>query len=179
MPNFASVACPLTDLTKKGVPNKINWQDHHEKAFSSLKSLLLYAPILRLPDFQRDFYLRTDASEYGIGAVLLQEHERKFPIAYASRKLNERERGYSVIEKECLAIVWAVKKFQAYLYGRTFVLETDRSLYHCQVGWQPVWSTSVTFKVRNCICGYYLNNLILYALATSFIYICKSRHFWE
>lgn len=125
VPNFASVACPLTDLTKKGVPNKINWQDHHEKAFSSLKSLLLYAPILRLPDFQRDFYLRTDASEYGIGAVLLQEHERKFPIAYASRKLNERERGYSVIEKECLAIVWAVKKFQAYLYGRTFVLETD------------------------------------------------------
>lgn len=125
VPNFASVACPLTDLTKKGVPNKINWQDHHEKAFSSLKSLLLYAPILRLPDFQRDFYLRTDASEYGIGAVLLQEHERKFPIAYASRKLNERERGYSVIEKECLAIVWAVKKFQAYLYSRTFVLETD------------------------------------------------------
>lgn len=58
-------------------------------------------------------------------------------------------------------------------------IEVFRSLYHCQVGWQPVWSTSVTFKVRNCICGYYLNNLILYALATSFIYICKSRHFWD
>lgn len=112
-------------FNEKGLQNKIDWQDHHERAFSSLKSLLLYAPILRLPDFQKDFYLITDASEYGIGAVLLQEHERKFLIAYASRKLSERERGYSVIEKECLAIVWAVKKFQAYLYGRTFVLETD------------------------------------------------------
>ena len=125
VPNFAAVACPLSDLTKKGVPNKIEWREEHERSFQTLKSLLLFSPILRLPDFEKDFFLRTDASDYGIGGVLLQEHERKFPIAYASRKLSDRERGYSVIEKECLAIVWAVRKFQAYLYGRSFVLETD------------------------------------------------------
>ena len=125
VPNFAVVACPLTDLTKKGIPNKVEWREEHERSFNNLKSLLLYAPILRLPDFTKDFYLRTDASDYGIGAVLLQMHEKLFPIAYASRKLNDQERAYSVIEKECLGIVWAVRKFQAYLYGRTFILQTD------------------------------------------------------
>jgi hypothetical protein len=87
--------------------------------------LLLFSPILRLPDWRIDFYLRTDASDYGIGAVLLQDHGKLFPIAYASRKLSEREKRYSVIEKECLAIVWAVRKFQAFLYGRHFFLQTD------------------------------------------------------
>ena len=125
VPNFAVVACSLTDLTKKGVSNKVEWRDERERSFDTLKSLLLHAHILRLPDFRKDFCLRTDASDYVIGAVLLQEHYKMYPIAYASRKLNERERGYSVIEKECLAIVWAVRKFQAYLYGRTFILQTD------------------------------------------------------
>jgi len=58
--------------------------------------------------------------------VLLQEHEGNlFPVAYASKKLNDAERRYSTLEREGLAIVWAVKKFQMYLYGRPFVLETD------------------------------------------------------
>ena len=68
---------------------------------------------MRLPDFDKEFILRTDASDYGIGAVLLQEHEDvKFPVAYASKKLLKREVNYSVIEKECLAIVWGFQKFQ-------------------------------------------------------------------
>ena len=70
--------------------------------------------------------MRTDASDLGVGAVLLQVHEReKFPVAYASKKLLPREKAYSVMEKECLAIVWAVRKFEPYLYGRCFILETD------------------------------------------------------
>ena len=65
-------------------------------------------------------------ADTGIGAVLLQrEDNTDFPVAYASRKLLPRECSYSTIERECLAIVWAVQKFQTYLYGREFVLETD------------------------------------------------------
>ena len=68
----------------------------------------------------QSFVLRTDASDYGIGAVLMQEHEGKlFPICYASRKLSNAERNYSTIEKECLA------RFHLYLYGVRFVLQTD------------------------------------------------------
>ena len=77
-------------------------------------------------DVDRPFILRTDASETGIGAVLLQEFDdEKFPVAFASRKLLDRETRYSTIERECLAVVWAVQKFEAYLYGREFVLEVD------------------------------------------------------
>ena len=71
--------------------------------------------------------LRTDASDVGIGAVLLQEFkgDRRLPIAYASKKLLPREKNYSAIEKECLAIIWCVETFRKYLYGVEFLLETD------------------------------------------------------
>lgn len=91
-----------------------------------MKDLLCKRPILKLPDFDRTFILRTDASEDGIGAVLLQlENDEKLPVAYASRKLQDREQSYAVIEKECLAVVWGVQKFHQYLYGHEFLLETD------------------------------------------------------
>lgn len=91
-----------------------------------MKDLLCKRPILKLPDFDRTFILRTDASEDGIGAVLLQlENDEKLPVAYASRKLQDREQSYAVIEKECLAVVWGVQKFHQNLYGQEFLLETD------------------------------------------------------
>lgn len=97
-----------------------------EASFQSLKCLLGSEPILKIPDMSRDFVLQTDASENAIGAVLLQNHDgENFPVAYASKKLQVRETRYSVIEKECLALVWAVKKFHMYLYGRPFTLQTD------------------------------------------------------
>ena len=106
IPNFSSIASPLTDLTKKNRPNSIkDWQDHH-KAFQTLKNRLTYSPILRLTVFQegKPFVLRTDASDIGLGAVLLQdfEGEGRLPIAYASKKSLPRERNYSVIEKKML-----------------------------------------------------------------------------
>ena len=130
IPNFSSIASPLTDLTKKDRPNSIkDWQDHHEKAFQTLKSRLTSSPILRLPISSEGhpFIVRTDASDVGIGAVLLQEFEGegRLPIAYASKKLLPRERNYSVIEKECLGIIWGIEKFRKYLYGVEFLLETD------------------------------------------------------
>ncbi|XP_060070207.1 uncharacterized protein LOC132550192 [Ylistrum balloti] len=124
--NFAAIAVPLTELTKKGLPNKLEWGDPQEKAFLTLKKALTSKPILKLPDLHKQFILRTDASDSGLGAILLQmEEDQKMPIAYASRKLLARERAYAVVEKECLAIVWAVQKFEQYLYGKEFVLETD------------------------------------------------------
>ena len=126
IPNFAAVAVPLTDRTKNKEPNKVVWEDSQELAFQSLKQRMVSSPILHLPDVEKDFILRTDASSTGIGAVLLQEHnDTKFPIAYASKKLLPREQRYSTIERECLAIVWAIGKFQSYLYGKPFILETD------------------------------------------------------
>ena len=127
IPNFSAIAIPLTDLTKKNSPNKISeWNESHEKAFTTLKQRLVNYPVLRLPKLDEPFILQTDASDNGIGAVLLQEEDGvKFPIAFASKKLLSRERNYSVIEKECLAIVWSIDKFHRYLFGSKFILETD------------------------------------------------------
>jgi len=76
--------------------------------------------------------LRTDASDEGIGAVLMQEHEGKlFPVSYASKKLSKTEKNYSTIEKECLGIIWGIRKFEPYLQGVKFELQTDhRPLTH-------------------------------------------------
>ncbi|PIK52169.1 hypothetical protein BSL78_10948 [Apostichopus japonicus] len=126
IPNYSALVAPLSDLTRKGSPNRVIWGSAQDKAFNDLKQALISPPLLRLPDVNKQFVLRTDASDVGIGAVLLQEHEGElFPVAYASRKLLERERNYSVIERECLGLVWAVQKFHVYLYGSEFVLQTD------------------------------------------------------
>ena len=124
--NYAVKAAPLTDKTKNAEPNQIVWTDIAQKAFETLKTSLITAPILHLPDCDQPFVLRTDASDVGIGAVLLQERDcHLFPIAYASRKLLNREKAYCTMEKECLAVIWGVQKFQRYLYAKPFVLETD------------------------------------------------------
>ena len=81
-----------------------------------------------MADLSKPFILQIDASDLGLGAVLLQEDNcKKSPVAYASWKLKQSERAYAVIEKECLALVWAVQKFHKYmyLYGTTFSIETD------------------------------------------------------
>jgi len=124
--DYATIASPLTDLTRKSVPNKVSWEICHQDAFDRLRNALASKPILKLPDMNKEFIVQTDASDIGLGAVLLQvwENER-WPVMYASRKLNTEERNYSIIEKECLAIIWSLKKFYQYLYGRHFVIETD------------------------------------------------------
>ena len=132
IPDFSAIACPLTDCTKKGEPNKIRWGNPQEEAFKALKCKLASSPILHLPHLQKTFILRSDASDKGIGAVLLQEHAgEKFPVAYISKKLTKCQRAYSVMEKECLAIIWAILRFQAFLYGREFVIETDHQPLSC------------------------------------------------
>ncbi|XP_063813504.1 uncharacterized protein LOC135052435, partial [Pseudophryne corroboree] len=129
VPDFSSVAKPMTDLTKKKLPKIVDWTTACELAFQSLKTALVQAPVLMAPDYSKNFVVQTDASQYGLGAVLSQEGPdgQEHPVAYLSRKLLPREVGYATIEKECLAIVWAVKKLQPYLYGRHFTVVTDHN----------------------------------------------------
>ena len=113
-------------MCKGGKPNKVVWTEGAAKSFEVLRMCLVKQPILRLPNTDLPFILQTDASDVGIGGVLLQESSGLlFPLHYASRKLLPRETRYSTIERECLAIVWAIQKFQVYLYGKQFVLQTD------------------------------------------------------
>lgn len=124
--NYAQIALPLTDLTKKGQPNNVRWTSKEQKAFEKLTEMQVQSPILRLADFNRPFIVQSDASETGVGACLFQEFEDgKFPIAYTSKKLLPREMNYSTIERECLGLVFVIKKFEKYLYGKEFVLHTD------------------------------------------------------
>lgn len=126
IPNFSSRAAPLTDLTRKNSPNKVVWTTECEAAFQDLKECMCFEPVLQSPDFSLPFTVQTDASGLGLGAVLLQgEGEDKRPIQYVSRKLFPRETRYSTIEKECLAIKWALDTLKYYLVGKDFVLETD------------------------------------------------------
>ena len=113
-------------MIKKGAPTKVEWTGAAEKALDTVKERLGSYPILKLPDFSKPFILRMDVSDTGLGAVLLQEFDEKpFPVWYASRKLSKWQQGYATVEKECLAVVWGVQKFQKYLYGKEFVAETD------------------------------------------------------
>ncbi len=126
IPNFSSRAAPLSDLTRKTSPNKVVWTAECEAAFHNLKESMCHEPVLQSPDFSLPFTVQTDASGIGLGAVLLQgEGEDKRPIQFVSRKLFPRETRYSTIEKECLAIKWALDTLKYYLIGKEFVLETD------------------------------------------------------
>ena len=119
IPSFAIIAAPL----KKGQPNVVEWDEAQEKAFNTLQEALLKRPILRLPNHSIDFILRMDASNSGIGAVLMQEHEGKLQfVAYSSKKLTNAETKYSTLKKECLAIIWKVDKFLLFLSGKKFVV---------------------------------------------------------
>ena len=122
--NFASIAKPLHRLTEKNV--KFDWTETCEDAFQQLKTLLSTAPVLAYPDMTKPFILDTDASGFGVGAVLSQKSgEKEDVIAYFSKSLSKAERQYCVTRRELLAVVSAVKHFHHYLYGSEFLVRTD------------------------------------------------------
>jgi hypothetical protein len=126
IPNYSEIAVPLTDLTEKGQSTRVVWGEPQERAYQTLKNSLDTPPILRLPDQKKYFYLRCDASDVGVASILLQESEGTLhPVGYASRKLEQRERNYSTIERECLAIVWSIEKFNMFFFNRPFIIQTD------------------------------------------------------
>ena len=131
IPDYATLAVPLTDLTRKTKPNQVVWTPECAAAFDQLKDSLCSSPVLKSPDWDKPFILQTDASNRGVGAILSQPDAdgSDRPVAYFSRKLLPREERFSTIEKECLAIKLGVQAFQVYLIGRTFTIQTDhRSL---------------------------------------------------
>jgi hypothetical protein len=118
--DFSSIAAPLHELTKKGVP--FIWSDSQEVAFNTLKDKLTHAPLLQLPDFGKIFELECDASGIGLGAVLLQEGK---PVAYFSEKLSGASLRYSTYDKELYALVRTLQTWQHYLWHREFIIHSD------------------------------------------------------
>ena len=104
--NFAQLAAPLTELTKKGVP--WSWGPMQHQAFARLKAALCNAPILLFPDPKLPYTVVTDASGMAVGGVLLQDQgEGLQPLAFLSRKLNTAEMKYSAYERELAAVAYA------------------------------------------------------------------------
>jgi hypothetical protein len=160
MPLISTVAAPLDALRNVAGPFVLN--KLQLRCFNALKNILARAPILSFPDFSLPFYVATDASNVGIGAVCYQlpggEDDPKNIryISFVARSLQERERRYSTTQKELLGIVFALKKLHFYLWGNHFTLFTDHralTYMHTQkdmnsmlTGWQEIiWS--YTFKV--------------------------------
>ena len=121
--NFAEIAAPLTELTSSKLT--FSWTEQRQQAFDTLRKALISPPVLDYPTQNDQFVLTTDASDNGIGAIL--STKRGTVVEYASRVLNSAEKKYTTTEKECLAIVWAVRKFHHFLLGAPFILETDQT----------------------------------------------------
>lgn len=120
IPNFSQISNPLRLLLKKNV--HFSWLDQHEQIFEKLKHLITTAPVLGYYDVRKPVTLSVDASQDGLGAVLLQSDK---PIAYASKALTNAQKAYAQIEKELLAILFGCTKFHQYCYGKTIKVETD------------------------------------------------------
>lgn len=129
VPNFAMVAAPLHDMTKGGKKGKtVTWTNEAEKAFMDLKTALTSTPVLKVPDYSKEFSIQCDASNYGVGAVLIQAFDgTEMPIAYTSRKLTDRECKYSASERELLSVLHAIEQFRPYVEGSHFKVITDHS----------------------------------------------------
>ncbi len=113
--NFATVVSPLIDLLSPKIT--FQWSDACQRAFENVKSLLIAAPVLAAPDHSRTFSLAVDASDAGVGAVPQQmgADDVEHPVCYFSKKFSSAQRNYSTIEKEALALVFAIQHFEVYL----------------------------------------------------------------
>ena len=123
--DYATIAEPLTDLTRRQYPEQVEWSECTERAFQRLKDTLTSGKLMRNPDFTQTFILQTDASNVGVGAEFRQGSEEDRPITYFIRKVLLREQNYSVVEHECLAVVLGIKAFETYLMEKPFVIQTD------------------------------------------------------
>ncbi|XP_069162126.1 uncharacterized protein [Procambarus clarkii] len=129
VPNFSSIAAPLTNLLRKGVT--LLWDEHCLEAFENLKASLISSPILRSPSFEDRFILTVDASDYGLGSVLSQTDEKgvENPVAYHSKKFTSSQLNYSVIEKETSTLISSVQHFEVYLTSNShpILIRTDHN----------------------------------------------------
>ena len=129
--DYAKISSPIYQLLHKEV--KFEWTKECQDTFEILNKKLTSTPTLRLPDFSKEFTLYTDASGFALGAILSQtdENGNEYVCSYASRLLKNAEVHYGITEKECLAVVWSIKQFRIYLYGKKFRVVTD----HAALSW--------------------------------------------
>ncbi|KAL6463363.1 hypothetical protein MHYP_G00277540 [Metynnis hypsauchen] len=125
VPNYATVVEPMRALLRKDC--SFHWNKTAQAAFEQVKQLIVHSTALVMFDPSKPTIVSTDASDYGIGAVLTQmdSNGAEQTVAFASRSLSDVERKYSIVEKEALACVWAAEKWRTWLWGRRFLLRTD------------------------------------------------------
>jgi transposase InsO family protein len=122
--NYAELACPLTSLLRTNT--RFHWSTEAGHSFDQLRNCLISAPILTTPNFSEKFTIQCDASDRAIGAVLTQgEGKDEKVVAFMSKKFTGPQRKYAATEKECLAVLVAVKKFRQYVEGSKFQVITD------------------------------------------------------
>jgi hypothetical protein len=110
IPGFSEIAAPLHMLQRKG--KEFIWEEAHQQAFDLIKEALINAPVMARIDFNLELYLYTDASKFGLGAILAQRHaDGEHVIAYAGRATHGAEPNYGATQLECVAVVWAVQHF--------------------------------------------------------------------
>jgi hypothetical protein len=117
--HYGSLAKPLTNLLKK---KSFQWSAAAQMAFDKLKGAMSSTPVLALPDFNQQFIVETDASDVGLGAVLMQKDK---PIAFLSKPLSVKNKFLYIYEKEFLTLIMAVEKWRPYLQRQEFLIRTD------------------------------------------------------
>ena len=172
IPKYSEIALPLTELTKSDRSNKVILGDTERAAFNKLKQALSEKTVLAIPDTSRPYIVRTDSSDYAIGATLSQDMDGvEKPIAFASYKFTDPQRKLSTIEKEAYAVIYALKKFDYLVFGREIVLYTDHDPLHYLTSSTPKsakltrWSLALTrynivvhhIRGRDNICADYLS----------------------
>jgi hypothetical protein len=131
IPNFAEIARPLTELLAKGVPDKTPWGERQQQSFDNLKQVLCEAISrpLNIIDWNQPFNVFSDASDYAIAGVLSQTDVRgqEKPIAFFSKKLNDTQKAWATIEKEAFAVLEALKRFRAWIFGYEVHVYSDHN----------------------------------------------------
>ena len=125
IPNFAETSEPLVDLARKNT--RFKWGQDHQIAFEKLKQALITYPILAYPNTRKPYKLYTDACDYPVGEILVQEDDEGMErvIHFLSHQLNAQQRTWATMEKEAYAIVYALNKLKTYLWGAQFTIYTD------------------------------------------------------
>lgn len=127
IPDFATITAPITNMLKKGQP-KIEWSNEARDSLEKIKKCLTSSPVLANPNYELPFIIQTDASDVGMGGILVQgEGEDERVVAYWSLKLSAAQRKYQTTERECLAVIMAVEKFRPYIEGTSFTVITDHA----------------------------------------------------
>lgn len=125
IPNYATLVETLRACLRQD--SEFEWTERAQQSYMDVKKCLVDSPALALFNPELPVIVSTDASDYGLGAILSQVHpdHSERTVAFASQTLTPAERHYSTVEKEALACVWAIEKWRTYLWGRRFTLRTD------------------------------------------------------